>query len=115
MARGDLARLDRLAWIYRLFSALFGFFGINFLVRMLGPAVSQGNWRLAGCALVYSLIGLGWAAGLLAASFLLREGRQHGFCLTMAVTLLAFFPFGTAAGVWSISLLRRPSVRALFR
>ncbi len=115
MSRRDLARLDRLSWIYRGFSALFAFFGLWVWLPNIGRSLSSGSWQIAGCSLVYGLIALGWAAGLFVASLQLRQRLRHGLCMAMGVTLLAFFPFGTAAGVWSISLLRRPSVRQLFR
>ncbi len=115
MADRNLARLDRLALTYRIFSGLFAFFGLWVWLPNIRRSVAAGSWQLAGCSLVYGLLALGWAAGLFIAAYRLREQRRYGLCMAMGVTLLAFFPFGTAAGVWAISLLRRPAVRALFR
>ena len=114
MGRRELARLDSLSWVYRIFSGLFAFFGLWVWLPNIRHALVGGSWQLAGCSLVYGVFALLWAAGLFLAAYRLRERRQYGLCLGMAASLLIFFPFGTAAGVWSLSLLRRPAVKALF-
>ena len=115
MSRRDLERLDGLAWVYRGFSALFAFFGLWVWLPSIGRSLSGGSWQLAGCSLLYGLLALSWAAALFVAARWLMVRQRHAACLAVGVTLLVFFPFGTAAGVWAISLLRRPPVRGLFR
>ncbi|MBW8809411.1 MAG: hypothetical protein JF591_11385 [Lysobacter sp.] len=44
----------------------------------------------------------------------LRQRRGHTFCQIVAVVTCLSIPFGTALGVFTLIVLNRPSVRALF-
>ena len=74
------------------------FIGI-FLVFM-GAGMIAFGWALAGC--------IAYAGRCLA------QRKHHTFCLVMAGISCMFMPFGTILGVFSIIVLIRPSVKALF-
>lgn len=59
---------------------------------------------------------LGWtmAVCLLVAARNLQRRRHHGFCFAVACVACAFIPLGTALGVFTIIVLNRDSVKALF-
>ena len=59
---------------------------------------------------------LGWTlAGLLAwAGRCLLRRKAHTFCLVMAAIACLFMPLGTILGVFTIIVLIRPPVKALF-
>jgi hypothetical protein len=62
------------------------------------------------------VIVVGWTLSiciLLAGRFLAGQ-RHYVFCLVVAAILSMCFPFGTALGVFTIIVLIRPSVKALF-
>lgn len=57
-----------------------------------------------------------WAYAIclaLAATYLTRR-THYTFCLVMAAISCTFTPFGTALGIFTLIVLLRPSVRALF-
>ncbi|MBI3160467.1 MAG: hypothetical protein HYZ26_12790 [Chloroflexi bacterium] len=79
----------------------YGFFTLFGLMFTLIPAVII----LSGWALAVGLAIAGWSLGK----------RQHyTFCLVMAGIVCVFMPFGTVLGAFTIIVLVRPSVRALF-
>ena len=63
-----------------------------------------------------SLILLGWAFAIctaLAGRFLVQR-KHYLFCMIIAAIQCAFTPFGTVLGVFTIIVLIRPSVKAMF-
>jgi hypothetical protein len=84
-----------------------------------GPRGNPEALRLVGSFFVViaaAVMLTGWTISFcvcLAGRYLGR--RQHyTFCLVMAGILCLFAPFGTVLGVFTIIVLVRPSVRALF-
>jgi len=69
---------------------------------------------LAMLAATWMLIGLSSAACLAAAGHFLARRRHHTFCLAVAGVSCLFMPVGTILGVFTILVLVRPAVRALF-
>jgi hypothetical protein len=65
-----------------------------------------------GCVLV--LGGWTYAAAMLAAGRALARRRLYSFCLAMAGVSCVFAPLGTVLGVFTLIVLMRPSVKALF-
>ena len=65
----------------------------------------------ASCIILF-----GWTfAGLLAYSGrCIARRKRHTFCLVMAGVACMFMPFGTVVGIFTIIILVRPSVKALF-
>jgi len=58
--------------------------------------------------------GLAFAGCLAVAGRSLAQRRRHGFCVVVAAVSCLFVPFGTLLGIFSLLVLTRPSVRALF-
>jgi hypothetical protein len=59
---------------------------------------------------------LGWATAICVflAGRNLKRQRHYTFCMVMAGILCMFMPFGTILGAFTIIVLIRPSVKALF-
>jgi len=69
---------------------------------------------LAMLAAVWMVIGLSSAACLAAAGHFLARREHYTFCLAVAGVSCLFMPVGTILGVFTILVLVRPAVRALF-
>ena len=44
-----------------------------------------------------------------------KHQRGYWFCFVLAIITLLNFPIGTILGIFSLIVLRRPSVKALFQ
>lgn len=67
----------------------------------------DGYWIVAGT--------IGILSGLTAsAGRRIAERRGYSFCQTVAALNCFSLPFGTMLGVWTLTLLKRPSVRETF-
>ena len=67
---------------------------------------------------VAGLLGIviGWTLGILEVMVgrYLAAQRRRTFCFVMAIIQCLWFPIGTVLGVFTIIVLNRPSVRAMF-
>ena len=72
------------------------------------------GWILVGVATVLILLGWAYALCLAFAGKALAHRRRYTFCLVMAAISCLFMPFGTVLGVFTLIVLMRPSVKALF-
>jgi hypothetical protein len=63
---------------------------------------------------LFITLGMAYAACVLIAGRKIQQRRAHGFCFGVACVLCLAFPFGTVLGVFTIVVLNRPSVKALF-
>jgi hypothetical protein len=63
---------------------------------------------------MFFLLGESFAACVFAAARFIRSRRRYWFIFAVACLQCAFFPFGTALGVFTIVVLSRPSVKQLF-
>jgi hypothetical protein len=63
-----------------------------------------------------AIILFGWCVAVLMlwAGRCLRNRVHYTFCQVMGGVACIFFPFGTALGIFTLLVLGRPSVRALF-
>src|SRR5512140_2004933 len=83
------------------------------------PPEALQMFQLFGTFFVVFAAGLivaGWAyaiAMLLAGNYL-RRRAHYTYCFTLAAISCLFMPFGTVLGVFTLVVLNRPSVRALF-
>jgi len=73
---------------------------VGWMMIVMGSAFIVGGWTLA--SLVF------------AAGRCLARRRRRMFCMVIAGIMCVFSPFGTILGVFTIVVLVRPSVRALF-
>jgi hypothetical protein len=72
------------------------------------------GWIFVAIALFVITLGLGFAVALVIAGRSLAERRRYTFCLVVAGVSCLVMPLGTALGIFTILVLIRPSVRALF-
>ena len=66
---------------------------------------------VAGCMIV---LGMALAVCIFLAARNLQKRTGHTFCFVVACMMCMMFPFGTALGVFTIIVLNRPTVKALF-
>jgi hypothetical protein len=128
--REHLRLLAIFHWIVAGIAVLIALFPVIHLVIGIGiingsfplDAASKGNpfpihvmgWFFVVFACTWIVCSLAFAACLACAARNLVEHRHRTFCMVMAGLSCAFFPFGTALGVFTIVVLSRDSVRALF-
>ena len=60
------------------------------------------------------VLGECFAACVIAAGQFIRSRRRYWFVFVIACMQCAFFPFGTALGVFTVVVLSRPAVKQLF-
>ena len=123
-----LRLLSLFHYVYAGLAALFACIPIIHLLMGLlmvtkpeffGPGKNQPP---AALGWVFIIIGsffifCGWLFAALVAwsGHCLGRRKNYTFCLVMAGVACLFMPFGTALGVFTIIVLARPSVKALFR
>jgi hypothetical protein len=79
-----------------------------------GPPPEQIGWLFIAMGGVFILLFWTVAVMLFLAGRFLSARRNRTFCFVIACLSCAGFPLGTALGVFTILVLQRPSVRALF-
>lgn len=95
--------------------------GISMLTGGFGPTPTDEPFPFQLFGLMFVLIPamiilLGWAlaAAIVTTGYFLSKRRNHIFCLVVGGVECIFFPFGTVLGVFTIIVLVRPTVKALF-
>jgi len=63
---------------------------------------------------IFILIGWSFAAAIILGGRFIAQRKHYTACVVIAALCCAFFPFGTALGVFSLMVLMRPSVKDLF-
>ncbi len=76
------------------------------------PAVVGWLFILLGAA--FFLCGIAFAICVMIAGRSIKQRQRYWFVFVIACIQCAFFPFGTALGVFTIVVLCRPSVKRLF-
>lgn len=130
MSDVDVTHLNVLAicfWVWGALTAVFSSFALIHLA--MGIAIVTGNFNMQAqppgsekfigwmFILVGGLIvGLGWLIGALSiyAGFCLKRQRRWMFCMVVASLNCLSIPIGTTLGVFSIIVLVRPRVKAMF-
>ena len=72
------------------------------------------GWFFVIIALFAIVFGMALAICILLAGRKLQKRTGHTFCFVVACIMCMMFPFGTALGVFTIIVLNRPTVKALF-
>jgi hypothetical protein len=125
----DIRHLDLLAifhYIVAAITALFGCLPIIHLVlgiAMLMGALDDGKGNAPPPAIglffvMFALVAITvvWAAAIAMAiaGRRLKRRQSYTYCLVVAAIECIFVPFGTLLGVFTLIVLMRPSVKALF-
>lgn len=108
-------------------AALFSFFPIIYLIVgvlfLMIPQRFSGSgppppfflgWIFIFIGAGFMLVGLAFAACVILAGRYIVRHKHYIFCLVIASLNCLFMPFGTILGVFTIVVLMRPSVKALF-
>lgn len=77
------------------------------------PAAFAGCF-VAGFGGLFLAALTGYALALFLAGRYLQERRRHTFCVVVAALSCAFQPIGTVLGVFTLVVLFRPAVQAMF-
>jgi hypothetical protein len=95
--------------------------GLTFLFGNFSSVQPTDTMPMSLFGLVFTVIPaliilLGWAFAIcvMLAGYFNIKRQHHMFCLVMAGVECMFMPFGTVLGVFSIILLIKPEVKALF-
>ena len=124
----DLEHLRLLSIFHYALAALIGCVSLIPVFHLLiGLAMANGwmdfehdappafvGWLLAGFAGCFILLGLTYAVCLVIAGRSLAQHRSWIFCMVIAGISCTVMPVGTALGIFTMIVLNRPSVRALF-
>ena len=126
----DEQHLELLGIFHYVVGAIMGLFACFPILHLIvGLAVVTGNFgpedampgeaRFMGLFFIvfagmFILIGWGMAICVLLAASKLRKRTNYTFCLVVAAIECMFMPFGTVLGVFTIVVLSRPSVKAMF-
>jgi hypothetical protein len=84
-----------------------------------GISVNEGEAAIVGgvfiaVAIVIILIAWTLAGCMIAAGRSIKKRRRHTFCQIVAVASCLWMPLGTALGIFTLVVLNRPSVKAMF-
>jgi len=123
----DLSQLRLLAVFHYVVAGLTALFSlIPTLHLALGIAMVTGamagddpdarfaGWFFIAFASVFILCGLALATAIAIAGRNLQRQRRHTYCLVVAGLSCMLMPFGTVLGVFTLIVLLRPGVKALF-
>jgi hypothetical protein len=121
----DLQHLKLLSifhYVIAGFAALFALFpvihlGMGILMVMGGfdePALALVGWFSILFSTAWIAAGLCLAGCAVAAGRFLAQRRRYFFCLMVAALECMLMPMGTVLGIFTILVLIRPSVKALF-
>ena len=78
------------------------------------PAMRLAGWFMIAFAVIFMTLGWGYSVCLALAGSYLKRRTRYTFCLVMAGLSCLFAPLGTVLGVFTLIVLMRPSVKALF-
>jgi hypothetical protein len=79
------------------------------------PPPAFFGWLFIIIPALMILVGWAYSICLIVAGRLLRQRQGYLFCLVMAALSCMNLPLGTYLGVFTLLILNRPSVKALFR
>ena len=124
--REHIRLLATFHWVVAAFSGLFSLFpllhllmGIGMVTGRFSDAKGQAAAQLFGWFFIifaglWIVCGLAFSICLALAGHYLSQFRHHTHCLVRAGLACMFIPFGTVLGVFTIIVLTKEPVRALF-
>jgi len=125
----DVNHLSLLSIFYYVVAAFAGIFScIPFIHVGLGIAMISGafdgstgeappafiGWLFITIGLFIILMGATYTVLLVLTGRYLAARRRYTFCIVIAGISCAFMPFGTVLGIFTIIVLSKPQVKALF-
>ncbi len=122
--RDDLRLLSIFHWVLAGVAVLFSALPAAYLA--LGVAMVRGRfgpshphpepfgWLMVAVGIAFVVLGLAYAGLVACAGRCLARTRHWTFVIVVAALSCAFFPVGTALGVFTIVVLSKPDVRILF-
>jgi hypothetical protein len=103
--------------LFACFPLIYLSIGLIFLLKL--PDGEQLPVQIFGLmfALIGGMVVLGWAfaALIFVAGRSLAARKRYTFCFVVAALCCASFPLGTVLGVFTILVLTRPTVKAMFQ
>jgi hypothetical protein len=112
--------LAGLGLLFSLFPVLYMVFGWAMLTGAFASGGRPANpppqvgWLFVAVGVVFLVVALGFAVLLALAGHFLARTRHWTYCMVIAALACAFFPLGTALGVFTILALSKPAVKAAF-
>jgi hypothetical protein len=111
-----------LAALFSFFPLLYTGMGALFIWAAQHPNPKQTGepppeflgWIFIGLGLFFFLLGIAMAICILLAGRALAKRRRYTFAFVVACIECLFMPFGTVLGVFTLIVLSRESVKALF-
>jgi hypothetical protein len=123
--RDDLRLLSIFYWVLAGIAVLFSLLPLLYVgmgVAMLRGQFAGSNppppfigWMMIAIGAAMMAIGLGYVVLIALAGRFVARTRYWTFVIIVAALSCAFFPFGTVLGVFTIIVLSRPDVKALFQ
>ena len=130
MNNDDLNHLDLLAVFHYVVGGLIAFFSCTpFIHVFLGVAMVTGNifgtstgaepppfvgWIFVIMGSVFIVLGWSMATCIVLAGRKLKQHKSHTFCMVIAGIECLFMPFGTILGVFTLIILSKESIKAVF-
>jgi hypothetical protein len=79
-----------------------------------GPPPEIFGWFFVVIGLAFFLLGQALSISVIVSGRFLKQRKYYMFSFIMACLACAAFPFGTILGVFTIIVLARPSVKAIY-
>jgi hypothetical protein len=79
-----------------------------------GPSPQLLGWFFMGMGLLFFVLGQAFSVSVIVSGRFLNQRKNYMFSFVLACLACAVFPFGTILGVFTILVLSRPSVKALY-
>ena len=128
LSRRDETQLGLLSSFHNLVAALWAVVALFPIVYLgtgmdivkgrfnaVGELSESFGWSVVLWSTASIVLCLAMAILTLLAGWRLTQHRHRSFCLTIAAINCFFFPFGTALGILTIAVLKRPAVEETFR
>lgn len=117
----DERDLARVAWLHTLWAVFLGCAAVYYMAGPLFGLVKVAETNGMSGVIGGVVVGAGGLAVMgalivahLVAAFSVRQKKRRAHATFMSFFLCMAFPFGTMLGMYSLAVLNRPSVRALF-
>lgn len=108
------AGITALVSLIPVFHLIIGILMVTGALEGEDPEARVVGWFFAGFALLFILAGLTLAGAMAYAGRNLARHTRYTACFVVAAVECVLMPYGTVLGVFTLIVLVRPSVKALF-